>query len=440
MNKSLRLHLLEPAATQSTTAPRAILEHALDLMVTHRGDPLHVVERALEANPRSVSAHCLRLALLVCTDGDTRQSAVAESLATIETLRPDPGDAARRHAAAAHAWLLGDSALALERYGAIVVDRPRDIVALALAHALDFRLGRRRMLRDRVAQVLPEWSAKTPHCASVLGMFAFGLEENGQYRRAEKAARRALALDPGHPGAIHGLAHVMEMEGRAREGRAFLDETEAAWAYGTGYSVHLAWHRALFHLDADETALAIAAYDREIASQGASEMNGLSDASALLWRLWLRGVDVADRWRLLADRWALQPLAGARPFYVMHAIIAFAAAGRGKTAAWAFGALPRGAAFAGASQELLEDALAQPLCQALLAFAGGAYDACVEGLNRVRHVSDHCGGSLAQCDMVQLTFIEAAMRARTSQLARALVAERVAQRRSSRSIGNCSAD
>jgi Tetratricopeptide repeat len=34
-------------------------------------------------------------------------------------------------------------------------------------------------------------------------MYAFALEENGQYRRAEKIARRALVLDPRHPGAIH---------------------------------------------------------------------------------------------------------------------------------------------------------------------------------------------------------------------------------------------
>jgi hypothetical protein len=94
----------------------------------------------------------------------------------------------------------------VEHYGAIVINWPRDILALVVAHALDFRLGRRRMLRDHVAQVLPEWKAATPGYASVLAMYAFGLEENGQYRRAEKLARRALAIDPQHPGAFHVIA------------------------------------------------------------------------------------------------------------------------------------------------------------------------------------------------------------------------------------------
>ena len=43
------------------------------------------------------------------------------------------------------------------------------------------------MLRDRVAEVLAEWEPAFPGCASVLAIYVFGLEENGQYRRAEKS-------------------------------------------------------------------------------------------------------------------------------------------------------------------------------------------------------------------------------------------------------------
>jgi len=344
---------------------------------------------------------------------------------------PDLDDPARRHAAAARAWLGGDPALALERYGAIVIDWPRDIVALAVAHALDFRLGRRRMLRDRIAQVLPEWDDALPGYASVLAMYAFGLEENGRYRRAEKIARRALALDPGHPGAIHVVAHVMEMRGRAREGLAFLAATESGWLEGTGYSVHLAWHRALFHLDADDPHSALAVYDAQIAKAGASDVSALADASALLWRLQLRNVDVAGRWRLLADRWEMQTLDQVRPFYGVHAMMAFAAAGRTSAVARVFESLPS-TDMSDASSSLPEEALAASFCKALLAFIGSNYAVCLEWLARVRHVAHRCGGSLAQCDLIHLTFTEAALRARKAGLARALVAERAAQKPASR--------
>jgi hypothetical protein len=77
-------------------------------------------------------------------------------------------------------------------------------------------------------------------------------------------------------------------------------------------------------------------------------------------------------------------------------------------------------------------ALAAPFCEALLAFADGDYAACVEWLKPVQGVAHRCGGSLAQCDIVHLTFTEAALRARKPRLAGALVAERVAQKPTSR--------
>ena len=64
---------------------------------------------------------------------------------------PDPDHRAHRHAVAARAWLTGNSGGAAELYGAIVIDFPRDILALMAAHALDFRLGRRLLFRDRIA-------------------------------------------------------------------------------------------------------------------------------------------------------------------------------------------------------------------------------------------------------------------------------------------------
>ncbi len=101
--------------------------------------------------------------------------------------------------------------------------------------------------------------------------------------------------------------------------------------------------------------------------------------------------------------------------------------GRTAAAARAFEALPH-ADRSSASPALPEDALAAPFCKALLAFACSDYAACVEWLVRVRHIAHRCGGSLAQCDLIHLTFTEAALRARKARLAGALVAERVAEK------------
>ena len=410
---------------------RSRCERVLTLMHTHRGDPLAEVERLLADDPTCLSAHSLRAALLVLADDDASRAPLAASVAAIEAAGPELGGLDRRHAAAARAWIEADPLRALDRYAAIVVDYPRDILALLVAHALDFRLGKQRMLRDRVARVLPEWDATDPGYASVLAMHAFGLEENGQYRLAEKTARRALMLDPGHPGAIHVVAHVMEMQGRARDGLAWLAETAWAWTEGTGFSVHLAWHRGLFQLDLGDAKAALATYDTQIACADLCAMPALVDASALLWRLELRGADTGARWAALARRWDAQSLHGVRAFYLVHAMMAFVGAGWNAECARVMDLLHRASAEA-TSTSSANAALATPLCEALVAFGRRRYAACVEHLTRVRHLAQRCGGSVAQCDLIHLTMTEAALRARQTRLAHALVTERTAQKPASR--------
>ena len=296
-----------PAACGAT--PAAVLtgannlqqsERALDMMLTQRGDAIAEVEQILADDPESVFGHCLRAALIVRADSAAARSTLAASIAAIEAACPDGDTPARRHAVAARAWLDGDPVGAAALYGAILIAWPHDVLALAAAHALDFHLGRPRVMLDRIAKLLPQWTAEMSGYASVLAMYAFALEENGQYRRAEKMARGALALDPGHPGAIHVVAHVMEMQGRFHEGLLFLTANESAWSEGTGLSIHLAWHCALFHLEANDLKSALAIYDARIAPAGSAELSSLADGSALLWRLQLLSMEVSGRWGQLA--------------------------------------------------------------------------------------------------------------------------------------------
>src|SRR6516225_7592928 len=88
----------------------------------------------------------------------------------------------------------------------------------------------------------------------------------------------------------------------------------------------------------------------------------------LLWRLQLLNVRVGERWQLLADRWQTQSLTGVRPFYVAHAMMALAAAGRAAAVQRVFNTLPQSDTHSALSSHP-EDALMLPLCKALLAFA-----------------------------------------------------------------------
>ena len=56
------------------------------------------------------------------------------------------------------------------------------------------------------------------------------------------------------------------------------------------------------------------------------------DASALLWRLQLRGVDVGSRWQEIADAWTPRLTDGHYAFNDVHALMAFVGDGRTQAA------------------------------------------------------------------------------------------------------------
>ncbi|MBN9547589.1 MAG: tetratricopeptide repeat protein, partial [Alphaproteobacteria bacterium] len=65
-----------------------------------------------------------------------------------------------------------------------------------------------------------------------------------------------------------------------------------------------------------------------------------------------------------------------------------------------------------------------PLTRAIKAFGEGNYDEAVRLIRPIRSIAHRFGGSHAQRDVIDLTLIEAALRAGDATLARALTAER----------------
>jgi hypothetical protein len=75
-----------------------------------------------------------------------------------------------------------------------------------------------------------------------------------------------------------------------------------------------------------------------------------------------------------------------------------------------------------------------PLTLAIKAFGDGAYAEAVRLLRPIRNIASRFGGSHAQRDLLDLTLIEAAFRSNQSQLASALVAERIDAKPASPSV------
>ncbi|EYS87862.1 hypothetical protein CF68_00810 [Cupriavidus sp. SK-4] len=413
-----------PVSTQNARSVEQY-ETALQLLNGYYGDPLAAIDTALAADPDFAMGHALRAALMVTSGDGTAEPMLRQSVEAGEALHGRANDRERRHIAAARAWLDGEFERSVRLYGDIVIDYPRDLLAIQTAHLGDFLLGQSSMLRDRVAQALPHWDAGMPGYGYLLGMHAFGLEETQLYERAEESGRRALELNPRDPWAVHAVAHVMEMQGRLADGIAWLNGRRDDWSDDNMLAVHNWWHLALFQLEAGRTDEVLALYDRHIKRPTPAIALDLVDASALLWRLHLRGVDVGRRWQPVADDWLGRGAAGYYAFNDVHAVMASLGAHRPAAADQVRAALERAALGNGTNAMMSRD-VGLPVADALIAFDQGDYATAIDLLLPVRLIAHRFGGSHAQRDIVSLTLLEAALRGHRSNLAIALTAERAA--------------
>lgn len=409
-----------------STDSKAALEQfetALERSHSYFGDPFVPVDEALAHDPEFVMGHCFKAGVMAMATDKSLEPAMRDSVLAAEAMSHKANERERGHIAAVRAWLDGDLANAVERWGDVALEHPRDSLAIQFAHLGDFFLGQSQMLRDRIARVLPHWSETVPGYGYLLGMHAFGLEETNLYGRAEDEGRWALALNPRDPWAVHAVAHVMEMEARLIDGIDWLTSRRDDWAPDNGFAFHNWWHLALYHLDLEQFDRALQIYDSAIRPKPSSMPLEMLDAAALLWRLNLRGADVGGRWAELADSYAPMAEDAHYAFNDAHAMMAFMGAGREAEARRLLAALERRAAGTGSNAAMTRD-VGLPLARALRAFAGADYTAAVELLRPLRTIAHRFGGSHAQRDVVTLTLVEAAIRGGQGALARGLAAER----------------
>ena len=233
-------------------------------------------------------------------------------------------------------------------------------------------------------------------------MHAFGLEETGDYAGAEKQGRTAVELERRDTWAWHAVAHVYEMRNQPQEGLAWMSLDTDAWSQDSFLAVHNWWHLAVYHLELGASDEALQLFDGPVFGSRSSVVLKLIDASALLWRLMLRGVDVGSRYEAVADNWAPTAAAGNYAFNDMHAMIAFVGAGREKEQQAVLEA-QHVAMHSGSDNFEFTREVGHPATRAIQAFGQGRYAECVELLRPIRHVAHRFGGSHAQRDLLDQT-------------------------------------
>lgn len=396
----------------STAKGRDAYDNALLSLLSFRQSVGDDVQQACDADPDAPMPALLAayLALLSSERGDAETA--GSRLRAIVNGDMRLNDREQRHLTTARQLQVGDLYGASATTAGLNTDYPRDALAAFVGHQIDFFTGSSLHLESRITSLLKSWGETDEYTGYLHGMRAFGLEESGCYDEAIDVGTRAVERHSNDAWAIHAVTHVHEMRGDVEHGIDFLQSRAEDWHTGTFLNVHIAWHNALFLLEREDWDGALRLYDRFIRNESSGNVAlEMLDASALLWRIRLEGVDVGSRWFSLAEGWHAKL---DEPWYVfndMHAVMAFIGAGRRDDALRVVTGLekylvtPR----TSANWEMTRR-VGLPVCRAIVQHADGDFASVVGTLQPVLAQLATFGGSHAQRDVVHRTYIDALMK------------------------------
>jgi tetratricopeptide (TPR) repeat protein len=410
----------------ATAAVVATYDEAVRAFNLVHGDAIGLFDEARQAAPDFSMAH-LGKAWVFTVANDPVLRTQAEALVEIARLLP-LNEREQAHLAALSHLCRGARATAVAVLDRHLMRYPFDLVAHQGAALTDGFLGRFHWVRDRTARALPFWSKDQPGYGTLLALHAFGLEEAGDYARAEDESRAAAELEPLSFWPHHTVAHVMEMTGRPEDGLGWMTAREALWSSpGHVNQVHIWWHKALFHIELGQYDAALALYDGPLCATQRPVALSLTNASALLWRLDTLGCDIGDRWRDLAALWDGHADGRCLVFADIHAAMAELRSGQEGMVERRLAAM-RATAASDAEAADLYRSVGIPVVEGLAAFNHSAYTEAVKLLLQVRFDLWQIGGSYAQRDVVNWTLMEAAIRAGQRDVALSLAYERLGTR------------
>lgn len=414
--------------SSASRAARDAAEQALWRMMSFYDTPLADLDAASAADPGWLLPHVMKAGFLLSLTETSQLDAAQAHLDVAQALTLHATARERAHLEAVQALQDGRWHHAIRVWDELLVDHPRDALALQWAHLWDFYRGDSTGLRQRPARALPEWDEADVLFPHVLSLYAFGLEECNVYPQAEEAGRRALSLNPRVPWAVHAVAHVMEMQGRFVDGANWLRGQQEHWADGNGFATHLWWHKCLFRLEALDIAGAQRLIDTHISGPALQITLQRVDAASMLWRLHLLGEDVTAPFAALVANWPMDnDAAGHYAFNDVHTLLALLGAGEFTRAdAWLARCSLRAMnpADASRSNHLMAREVGLPLMRGLLALARGNADGACDLIAPIRAQAARFGGSHAQRDLIDQTLLAAAARGGRRNLGRALLNER----------------
>ena len=340
--------------------------------------------------------------------GESREAA-PNARSFLDKAKAVAGTASRREqrfVAAIDAWAAGEIPRAIALHVEQAREFPRDLTSVKLGQYHLFNSGDASGML-RIAQQAEAAASDVPF---LHGMLAFGFEQSHRLAEAERAARRAIAMQRKEPWAHHALAHVMLTQGRHAEGREFMASVSDTWTGLNSFMVtHNWWHQALFAIELGDLDEVLRLYDERVWGVAKDYTQDQVNAVSLLARLELSGIDVGDRWADVANHLAGRTSDHVLPFLDVQYVYGLARAGRTE-ADTLMGNIASHAENTRGPSRAVWQGVAMPAARGMLAHARGDYTTATHQLALALPRMAEIGGSHAQRDLFTRVYADAVSR------------------------------
>ena len=337
-------------------------------------------------------------------------AASASSIAQNKLALGGATDRERLWCAALQDWLAGQPSAAIVRMEDAMRLNPADTISMKLSHGIRFMLGDNHGMLRSVERVISAHGPDHALYGYALGCQAFALEETGDYEKAERIGLRGLQFAADDAWGLHAVAHVYDMTRLTAQGIALIDHNINAWSHCNNFRFHVWWHKALLHLDQGDIETALQLYDTKVRDEKTDDYRDFSNASSLLMRLEIEGVEVGDRWTELADLAEKRTDDGCLTFADMHYMLALI----GETRPDAVARMNARVAVSAQAKDEMAHVMTNPgiaTAEGLAAFGDANYDRAFSHLKAAQPHFQAMGGSHAQRDIFERLTIEAGLRA-----------------------------
>lgn len=371
--------------------------------------------QAIEADPNFVLAH-LGLARSLISSGQLAEA--KQSLEISKKVLDNSTDREKSHFLCCELIISGAAQKAREAVYKHVLDWPKDAMIAQMNTSVFGLIGfsgevdRENTLFEYTKKLLPfyedDWW--------MMSMHAISLCETGQTVEAMQLMEKTLNINPRNANAAHFFSHILYEENEISAGREYLNAWMPNYDRRSLLHGHLSWHKALWALhDNDEMGM-WEIIDASVSHENTSSVpiNALTDTASIYYRAELAGYTIPpERW-LKLSKYAAQkfPQMG-QSFADIHAALAHAMAGHEK---YLVKLIEGNNGFAGD--------IVPAVARAWKAISKNQWKNARKDLEATISEFQRFGGSRAQRDLLEFTYINVLLRLGEKEKARKTLQKR----------------